>query len=61
MSILNELCSQTDTQPDDWEQLDHPESGVGIERWYRNLINGDEYYCCEDQGEITISKCKEEL
>ena len=59
MSLLHELCYKTDTTPSDWEQLDHPDSGVGIEKWYRNIHTEDEYYCCDDQGEITISKCKE--
>ena len=55
MSILRELCKQTGTKSKDWEELDGPETGVGVERWFRNKKTGEEAYCCDDQGDITIS------
>lgn len=54
MSILRELCEQTGTKKKDWESIDGPETGVGVELWFRNKKTGEEAYCCDDQGSITI-------
>lgn len=49
---LKHLCKQTNTKSKDWEQLDHPASGVGTEYWYRHKENNQEAYICIDQGEV---------
>lgn len=54
--LLKTLCHETGTDSDEWKELDHPSSGVGIERWFKNFNNGDEYYCFEDQGHVSIQK-----
>lgn len=54
-SILAEIVYETDSCPTDWEELDGPETGVGIERWYRNRHSGQEVYGCDDQGDVTLS------
>ena len=50
---LLELCLGTDTEPEDWEAIDGPQTGVGIENWYRRH-DGTEAYVCNDQGNITF-------
>lgn len=49
---LKFLCQETDTKPNQWEELDGPESGVGVEYWYRHKKSGQEAYLCIDQGEV---------
>lgn len=53
MPILKQLCEDTNTNAEDWESMDGPETGVGIERWYRHK-DGKEAYTVDDQGSFTI-------
>lgn len=53
--MLEKLCEYTNTKKSDWEELDGPESGVGIERWFKHKKTGEEAYLCDDQGDLTIS------
>lgn len=53
-SPLRTLCDATATGPDDWIAIDGPESGVGVDYWYRNKSTGAEAYVNDDQGHITI-------
>lgn len=54
MSALKELCKVTETKQSDWESIDGPESGCGIDYWFRNKKTGREAYVNEDQGDFTI-------
>jgi hypothetical protein len=54
-SPLEVLASVTDTSADDWESLDGPDSGVGIDYWYRHRGSGAEAYLNRDQDHLTIS------
>lgn len=38
-----------------WEEIDGPESGVGIDHWFQNEA-GEEVYANDDQGFLTIEK-----
>lgn len=49
------IAEQTDTVYYDWDYIDGPETGVGIEQWFRNKHTGQEAYVCEDQGVLTVS------
>lgn len=49
---LDYLLKQTQTEKEDWEELDGPDSGVGTEFWFKNIHTSDEAYICIDQGEI---------
>lgn len=49
------IAEQTDTHYSDWEYIDGPETGVGVEQWFRNKHTGQEAYVCDDQGELSIS------
>jgi hypothetical protein len=59
MSAIQFLCGETLTSESDWEEMDGPDSGVGIDYWYRNVETGDEVYVNEDQGEYTLSSFAE--
>jgi hypothetical protein len=49
------LAERTHAQQTDWELIDGPESGVGIERWYRNIKTGQEAYAVDNNGAISVS------
>jgi hypothetical protein len=51
---VRELMDQTDTEADEWESMDGPQTGVGTEYWYRHIYDGREAYVVDDQGAITI-------
>jgi hypothetical protein len=54
LSALETLCQQTYTKPEDWEELDGPESGNGVDYWFVNVHSGREVYVNDDQGNITV-------
>lgn len=54
MNPLKALCQETGTAPKDWEELDGPESGCGVDFWFRHKKTGVEAYVNDDQGYITI-------
>ena len=37
-SVLETLAPATNTSADDWEDLDGPDSGVGVDSWYRPTL-----------------------
>lgn len=53
-SALEALCQETGTTPEDWNSMDGPETGVGVERWYVHTADGREAYTVDDQGSFTI-------
>ena len=36
LSVVEVLASATGSEVDDWQSLDGPESGVGVDYWFRN-------------------------
>jgi hypothetical protein len=54
-SPLQVLAWVTHTSPDGWEELDGPNSRVGIDLGYRNRQTGAEAYLNLDQGHLFIS------
>jgi hypothetical protein len=54
-SVVEILASVTGSAVSDWEDLDGPDSGVGIDYWYRNRKTGAEAYANLDQDHLTIS------
>jgi hypothetical protein len=60
-SPLEVLASVTHTSADDWESLDGPDSGVGVDYWYRHRGSGAEAYLNRDQDHLTISVDGEKL
>ena len=52
--MIKALCEETGTSRRDWEEIYGPETGVGVERWFRNKRTGVEAYVCDDQGCITV-------
>ena len=54
-SPLEVLASVTHTSADDWESLDGPDSGVGVDFWYRHRGTGQETYLNLDQDHLSIS------
>ncbi|MGO8925668.1 MAG: hypothetical protein ACLQU3_02055 [Limisphaerales bacterium] len=60
-SPLEVLASVTHTSADDWESLDGPDSGVGVDYWYRHRGSGAEAYLNRDQDHLSISVAGEKL
>lgn len=60
-SPLDVLASVTSTAPDDWQTMDGPDSGVGIDYWFRNTGTGAEAYLNLDQDHLTISLDEERI
>ncbi len=54
-SPLSVLASVTRSSVDDWKDLDGPDSGVGVDYWYRHRQTGAEAYLNLDQDHLTIS------
>ena len=54
-SPLEVLASVTHTSADDWESLDGPDSGVGVDYWCRHRGTGKEAYLNLDQDHLTVS------
>jgi hypothetical protein len=52
---LETLASVTGTVEADWETLSGPDSGVGVDFWYRHTPTGREAYLNLDQDHLTIS------
>ena len=52
---LETLASVTGTLEADWENLDGPDSGVGVDYWYRHAPTGKEAYLNLDQDHLTVS------
>jgi hypothetical protein len=52
--MIKQLCQETNTKSSDWEEVEGPEAGVGVERWYFNEAENLTAYCVNDQGVITI-------
>ena len=54
-TILQILATVTDTKADDWELLDGPESGFGIDYWFQHRKTGTEAYASLDQDNVNLS------
>ena len=52
--MIKKLCEHSNTSPDEWDKIDGPETGVGVEAWYVHKASGQVAYCCDDQGHITV-------
>lgn len=55
MGIKKQVAAQTGTREKDWEFIDGPETGVGVEYWLYNEKEDLEAYVCDDQGVVSIS------
>ena len=60
-SPLQVLASVTNTSADEWEDMAGPDSGVGVDYWYRHRQTGAEAYFNLDQDHLTISVDGEKL
>ncbi|HXP59778.1 MAG TPA: hypothetical protein VN829_04755 [Dongiaceae bacterium] len=60
-SPLEVLASTTRTSAGDWESLDGPDSGVGVDYWYHHRGTGEEAYLNLDQFHLTISVADERI
>ena len=52
---LEVLASVTHMSAEDWEDLDGPDSSVGVDYWYSHRGSGAEAYLNCDQDHLTIS------
>ena len=60
-SPLQVLASVTHRSANDWESLDGPDSGVGVDYWYRHRGTGEEAYLNRDQDHLTISVAEQQV
>lgn len=60
-SPLEVLASVTNTSAADWEDMAGPDSGVGVDYWYRHRRSGAEAYLNLDQDHLTMSVDGEKL
>lgn len=49
---LQAVMDETNTPASQWEVLDGPDSGCGVEYWFKHKKTGQEAYVCIDQGEV---------
>ena len=54
MKALDELCKATGTRADEWEFLDGPDSGCGVDYWLKHKPTGKEAYVNDDQGHVKV-------
>ncbi len=45
----------TGTDPQNWKEMDGPDSGSGLDYWYRNESTGEEAYLNLDQTFLEVS------
>lgn len=53
-SIFQICAEESDTEVDDWFEMDGPSSGVGSEHWLYNDEAGLEAYVCIDGDDVTV-------
>ena len=53
-SPLEVLASVTHTSAEDWESLAGPDSGVGVDYWFKHKPTGKEAYVNDDQGHVKV-------
>lgn len=56
MTALDHLCQETGTAPEEWEETDGPDSGVGVDHYFAHAMLGM-WYVNEDQGAFTAECC----
>ena len=49
------LATLTDSVPGSWNEIDGPDSGCGLDYWYRQSRTGHEAYLNVDQEHLTVS------
>ena len=54
-SVLQKLAFLPNTREEDLEDIDGPDSGVGVDYWFRHRTTGAEAYANLDQDHLTIS------
>ena len=53
-SIVEILAQVTGSAEDDWEYLDGPDSGLGIDCWFRDCRSVAEAYANLDQAHLSL-------
>jgi hypothetical protein len=53
-SVIHTVANRTYTKAADWDYIDGPYTGVGIEYWLRNNKTGEEVYYCDDNGYVIV-------
>lgn len=53
-AIKKALIEQAGGSEEDWEYMEGPDSGVGVDYWFYNDATGQEAYVNVDQGEYTV-------
>ena len=54
MKALEELCKATGTRAEEWEFLEGPDSGCGVDYWLKHKPTGNEAYANDDQGHVRV-------
>lgn len=60
MKVQRDVAEYTGTAPDEWEFIDGPSTGVGVEHWLYNEMTDQTVYYVNDNGYITMSLVDDE-
>lgn len=52
--MLKTLCKETRSKSADWKEVVVIPSGLGKEKWFKHILSGDTYYCCDYEGSIFV-------
>lgn len=58
--VVDRVAEETGTDPEHWEGTDGPDSGHGVDYYFRNERTGQTAYVNNDQGDFTISITNDE-
>lgn len=53
-AVLKAVASATGTKQKDWELINGPESGCGVDYWLRHKKTGQQAYANDDQGYVSV-------
>ena len=51
---IAQLLKRATGTSEGWEEMEGPETGVGVEYWYYHAGSGYEAYVVDDQGHLTV-------
>jgi len=60
MTAIKALCKQTGTIPKQWDEIDGPDSGHGVDHYFMHAVTEEVWYANEDQGDFSVYFCSED-
>lgn len=53
--IMSRLVEETGIPEHEWDEFNGPDSGHGVDRWFRHKPTGRVAYVNDDMGDIAVS------